>query len=119
MKAGLSRKIILYHNQIKREKNDSEREKTLFGKEIKSPEEFIEDLCDRMNNILNLALEENLGDEVLNEKNTEVQLSYLMGAITGLATRLNRVCESPTKTIRHVFSLEFITPHIIHSLFSY
>lgn len=41
------------------------------------------------NNILNLALEEDLGDEILNEKNTEVQLSYLLGAITGLANRLN------------------------------
>lgn len=68
-------------------------EKTLFGKEINTPEEFIEDLFDRMNRILNLALEETLGDEVLNEKNTEVQLIYLFGAITGLATRLNRVCE--------------------------
>jgi len=35
---------------------------------IKTPEEFIEDFCDRLNNILNLAMEENLGDEVLNEK---------------------------------------------------
>lgn len=37
-------------------------EKTFIGKEIKTPEEFIEDLCDRVNNILNLAMEENLGD---------------------------------------------------------
>ena len=67
-------------------------EKTLFGEEIKTPEEFIEDFCDRLNNILNLAMEENLGDQVLEQKNTEVQLSYLLGAIMGLATRLNRVC---------------------------
>ena len=68
-------------------------EKTLFGNEIKTPEEFIEDLCIRLNNILNLAMEENLGDQVLEQKNTEVQLSYLIGALTGLANRLNRVCE--------------------------
>ena len=68
-------------------------EKTLFGKEIKTPEEFIEDLCDRLNNILNLAMEENLGDQVLEQKNMEVQVSYLLGAIMGLANRLNRVCE--------------------------
>ena len=70
-----------------------EGEKTLFGKEIKTPEEIIEDLCNRMNNILNLAMEENLGYEVLEEKNTDVQLSYLLGALNGLANRLNRVCE--------------------------
>lgn len=64
-------------------------EKTLFGKEIKTPEEFIEDLCNRLNNIFNLAMEKNLGDDVLEQKNTEVQLSYLLGAIMGL----NRVCE--------------------------
>ena len=68
-------------------------EKTLFGKEISTPEEFIEDLCDRLNNILKLAMEENLGDEVLEQKNTEIQLSYLLGTLTGLANRLNRVCE--------------------------
>jgi len=67
-------------------------EKTLFGKEIKTPEEFIEDLCDRITRIYNLAMEENLGDEVLDKKNTEVQLSYLQGALGGLANRLNRVC---------------------------
>ena len=37
-----------------------------------------------MINILNLAMEENLGDEVLEEKNTEIELSYLLGALTGL-----------------------------------
>ncbi len=68
-------------------------EKTLFGKEIKTPEEFIEDLCDRITRIYNLAMEENLGDEVLNEKNIEIQLSYLQGTLGGLANRLNRVCE--------------------------
>jgi len=67
-------------------------EKTIFGKEIKTPEEFIEDLCDRITRIYNLAMEENLGDEVLDKKNTEVQLSYLQGALGGLANRLNRVC---------------------------
>lgn len=70
-----------------------EGEKTLFGKKIKTPEEFIEDLCDRITRIYNLAMEENLGDEVLNEKNIEIQLSYLQGALGGLANRLNRVCE--------------------------
>ena len=67
--------------------------KTLFGKKIKTPEEFIEDLCDRITHIYNLAMEENLGDEVLDEKNTEIQLSYILGALNGLANRLNRVCE--------------------------
>ncbi len=46
-------------------------EKTLLGKEIKTPEEFIEDLCDRITRIYNLAMEENLGDQVLSEKNTK------------------------------------------------
>lgn len=68
-------------------------EKTLFGKEIKTPEEFIEDLCDRIARVYNLAMEENLGDEVLEEKSTETQLSYILGALNGLANRLNRVCE--------------------------
>ena len=70
-----------------------EGEKTLFGKKIKNLEEFIEDLCDRITPIYNLAMEENLGDEVLEEKNSEIQLSYLLGAVTGLTNRLNRVCE--------------------------
>jgi len=38
-------------------------------------------------------MEENLGDEVLDDKNTEIQLYYLLGALGGLAKRLNRVCE--------------------------
>ncbi len=40
-------------------------------------------------------MEENLGNEVHEEKNSEIQLSYLLGALTGLANRLNRVCERP------------------------
>ena len=56
-------------------------EKTLFGNEIKTPEEFIEDLCIRLNNIWNLVREKNLGE------------IYLKGALAGLANRLNRVCE--------------------------
>jgi len=38
-------------------------------------------------------MEGNLGDVALDEKNMEIQLSYLLGALTALANRLNRVCE--------------------------
>ncbi|MFX1317226.1 MAG: hypothetical protein ACFE9T_15295 [Promethearchaeota archaeon] len=68
---------------------------TLLGKKLKTLEEFTEDLCDRINNIYNLTMEEVWGDEVLNERNVEIQLGFILGALSGLRNRLNRVCERP------------------------
>jgi hypothetical protein len=59
-------------------------EKTVFGKDIKTPEHFIEDLCDRLNGVFNQVLE--FEDETL-------QVGMLMGFLRGLIDRVNRVCE--------------------------
>ena len=60
-------------------------EETFIGESIESPEEFIEDLCDRVNTVCNTAMEE---DDKMN------QLAYLIGFLTALKGRLNRVCEN-------------------------
>jgi len=58
-------------------------EETFFGEDISTPEQFIEDLCDRINNVYDTAMEE---DKMS-------QLAYLIGFLTALKGRLNRVCE--------------------------
>jgi hypothetical protein len=59
-------------------------EKTIFGEDIKSPEQFIEDICDRVNGVFGKV--EEFEDE-------RMQLGILFGFLNGLAGRLNRVCE--------------------------
>ena len=60
-------------------------EETFFGKNIDTPEEFVEDLCDRVNTVYSTAMDE---DDKMN------QLAYLIGFLTALKGRLNRVCEN-------------------------
>ena len=60
-------------------------EETFFGESIDTPEEFIEDLCDRVNTVYSSAMDE---DDKIN------QLAYLIGFITALKGRLDRVCEN-------------------------
>ena len=59
-------------------------EETLDGELIKTPEQFIGDLCDRINVLHNT---------VMDEENKELQLVYLIGFLKAFAGRLNRVCE--------------------------
>jgi hypothetical protein len=59
-------------------------EKTVFGQDIKTPEQFIEDLCDRLNGVFNQVQE--FEDET-------IQIGMLMGFLRGLINRVNRVCE--------------------------
>ncbi len=60
-------------------------EETFFGESIDTPEEFVEDLCDRVNTVYSTAMDE---DDKMN------QLAYLIGFLTALKGRLNRVCEN-------------------------
>ena len=60
-------------------------EETFFGESIDTPEEFVEDLCERVNNVYNTAMD---------EEDKMQQLSYLIGFLTALKGRLNRVCEN-------------------------
>ena len=60
-------------------------EETFFGESIETPEEFIEDLCERVNTVYSTAMDE--GEKMQ-------QLAYLIGFITALKGRLNRVCEN-------------------------
>ena len=60
-------------------------EETFFGERIDTPEEFIEDLCDRVNTVYSTGMDE---DDKMN------QLAYLVGFLTALKGRLNRVCEN-------------------------
>ncbi|MFW9969006.1 MAG: hypothetical protein ACFFDF_02320 [Candidatus Odinarchaeota archaeon] len=59
------------------------KEKNFWGEDIKTPEEIIEDLCDRLNTVYNTVME---------EEDKMQQLAYLIGAITGITGRLSRVC---------------------------
>ncbi len=59
-------------------------EKTILGKDIKTVEQFIEDVCDRINGVFGKI--EEFDDET-------IQFGILLGFINGLAGRLNRVCE--------------------------
>ena len=63
---------------------DIEGEETFIGEDINSPEDFLEDLCDRVKNVYNTVMDE---DEKMS------QLAYLIGFLTILKARLNRVCE--------------------------
>ena len=60
-------------------------EETFFGEKINTSEEFIEDLCERINTVYSTVMEE---DDKMH------QLAYLMGFLTALKGRLNRVCEN-------------------------
>jgi len=60
-------------------------EETFFGESIDTPEEFVEDLCDRVNTVYSTTMDE---DDKMN------QLAYLIGFLTALKGRLNRVCEN-------------------------
>jgi len=60
-------------------------EETFFGEDIDTPEEFIEDLCERVNTVYSTAMD---------EENKMQQLAYLIGFLTALKGRLNRVCEN-------------------------
>lgn len=58
-------------------------EKTIDGTSITTSEEFLNDLINRINKI----------DEYLKKKTeNNLKLAYLIGSITGLTKRLNRVC---------------------------
>ncbi len=57
-------------------------EGTFFGEIIDTPEEFVEDLCDRVNTVYSTAMDE---DDKMN------QLAYLIGFLIALKGRLNRV----------------------------
>ena len=59
-------------------------EETFFGEIISISEEFIEDLCERVNIVYSTAMDEN---DKMN------QLAYLIRFLTALKGRLNRVCE--------------------------
>ncbi len=59
-------------------------EETFFGESIDTPEESVEDLCDRVNTVYSTAMDE---DDKMN------QLAYLIGFLIALKGRLNRVCE--------------------------
>lgn len=59
-------------------------EKTILGKDIKTPEQFIEDICDRINGVFSKTQE--FEDE-------QILVGMLMGFLNGLSVRLNRVCE--------------------------
>ena len=50
-------------------------EKTVFGKAIKTPEQFIEDLCDRLNGVFT---------QVQGFEDETVQVGMLMGFLRGL-----------------------------------
>jgi len=59
-------------------------EETFFGQSIETPEQLIENLCERIDTVYSTAMDE---DDKIN------QLAYLIGFITALKGRLNRVCE--------------------------
>ncbi|MFX1258479.1 MAG: hypothetical protein ACFFAN_11505 [Promethearchaeota archaeon] len=64
-------------------------EDTFFGELINSPEEFIEDLCDRMNKMYAI---------VMDEESKTHQLKYIIGFLRAFKGRLNRICKTPNNT---------------------
>ena len=60
-------------------------EETFFGESIDTPEEFIEDLCERVNIAYSTMLEE---DDKMN------QLAFITTFLIAFKGRLNRVCEN-------------------------
>ena len=65
-----------------------EGEDTLFRESINTPEEFIEDMCERFDNMYSIAM---------HEEDRMVQLKCIMGFLRAFKGRLNRVCEKPFK----------------------
>ena len=59
-------------------------EETFFGEDLNTPEEFKEDVCDRINMVY---------DTVMEEDDKMRQLAYLIGFLTAFKGRLNRLCE--------------------------
>jgi len=59
-------------------------EESFHGEIIETPEEFIEDLCERVNIAYNTIMEE---EDKMN------QLAYITTFLIALKGRLNRVCE--------------------------
>ncbi len=60
-------------------------EESFHGEIIDTSEEFVEALCDRVNTVYSTVIED---DDKMN------QLAYLIGFLTALKGRLNRVCEN-------------------------
>jgi len=60
-------------------------EETFLGESIDTLEGFVEDLCDRVNTVYSTVIEDD--DKIY-------QLAYLIGFLTALKGRLNRVCEN-------------------------
>lgn len=65
-----------------------EGEETFFGVSVSTPEEFIKDLCERIDKVYTIVIEE--------ESKTH-QLAYIIGFLRAFKGRLNRVCEKPYK----------------------
>ena len=61
-----------------------DEEETFFGEYINTPEEFIEDLCERIDNVYAIVME---------EESKMHQLAYLIYFLTALKGRLNQVIE--------------------------
>ncbi len=59
-------------------------EKTFTGNNIKTPEQFIEDLSDRINGVI---------EKIMEFEDDKIQLAMLMGFLNGFRGRINRVCE--------------------------
>ena len=59
-------------------------ERTYNNEEINTPEQFIEDLCNRINGFTS---------KIPNIHEPEMELMMLKGFIEGISNRLNRVCE--------------------------
>jgi len=60
-------------------------EKTFWGEPIKTPEQFIADICNRINTVYETAIE--YEDEM-------EQFAYLYAALLGIKGRLDRVCKN-------------------------
>ena len=60
-------------------------EESFHGEIIDTSEEFVEALCDRVNTVYSSAMD---------EEDKMQQLAYLIGFLTALKGRLNRVCEN-------------------------
>lgn len=67
-----------------------EGKETFFGESINTPEEFIEDLCERIDKMYVI---------VMDEENRTHQLKYIVGFLRAFKGRLNRVCENPCKKL--------------------
>jgi len=60
-------------------------EESFHGEIIETPEEFIEDLCERVNIVYSTAMDE---DDKMN------QLAFITTFLIAFKGRLNRVCET-------------------------